>query len=98
MAGELHSTGVRTTILFLFASASALGTQADTAARMDKTAKSFADDKWFMGSVLVARGAEVLYSVRIGLHYRALATMENGVLVWFWIGHHSIYDKIVAGR
>ncbi len=46
----------------------------------------------------ITRGNDVLYSVRIGLHYRALATMENGELVWFWIGHHSIYDKIVVGR
>ena len=36
------------------------------------------------------------YSVRIGLHYRALGVaVENGVS-WFWIGAHSEYDRIVG--
>ena len=46
----------------------------------------------------VTRGRDVLYSVSVGLHYRALATLESGILVWFWIGHHSVYDKILSGR
>jgi hypothetical protein len=36
------------------------------------------------------------WSVRIGLHYRALGVpVENGIY-WFWIGTHAEYDKIVA--
>ena len=36
------------------------------------------------------------YSVRVGLHYRALGVaVENGVS-WFWIGTHAEYDKIVG--
>lgn len=46
----------------------------------------------------IQRGGDTLYSVRICIHYRALATMENGVLYWFWIGHHSVYDRILGGR
>ena len=35
------------------------------------------------------------WSVRIGLHYRALGTdIENGVL-WSWIGSHAEYDRII---
>lgn len=35
------------------------------------------------------------WSVRVGLHYRALAVnVEDGVL-WFWIGSHAEYDKLV---
>jgi hypothetical protein len=35
------------------------------------------------------------WSSRVGLHYRALAVdVENGVL-WFWIGTHAEYDRIV---
>ncbi|MBM4323579.1 MAG: hypothetical protein FJ115_08495 [Deltaproteobacteria bacterium] len=34
-------------------------------------------------------------SVRIGLHYRALAVEVSGGLVWFWIGSHSDYDKMM---
>jgi hypothetical protein len=36
------------------------------------------------------------YSVRVGLHYRALGiSVEDGVS-WFWIGTHAEYDKIVG--
>ena len=35
-------------------------------------------------------------SVRIGLHYRALAVdSASDDLVWFWIGHHSDYDRLI---
>ncbi len=36
------------------------------------------------------------WSARVGLHYRALARDRQEGLVWFWIGPHSEYDKIVA--
>ena len=29
-----------------------------------------------------------LWSVRIGLSYRALATRSGEDMLWFWIGHH----------
>ena len=36
------------------------------------------------------------FSVRIGLHHRALGvSVEDGVL-WFWIGTHGDYDKLVS--
>ena len=35
------------------------------------------------------------WSVRVGLHYRALAVERDDDLVWFWIGHHSEYDVLV---
>jgi hypothetical protein len=37
------------------------------------------------------------WSVRIGLHYRALAVEEGENAVWFWIGHHSEYDRLLGG-
>ena len=36
-----------------------------------------------------------LWSVRVGRSYRALATMQDGEYVWFWIGHHSTYDRLI---
>ena len=36
-----------------------------------------------------------IYSARIGLGYRALATVDGEVAVWFWIGSHAEYDKIL---
>jgi len=34
------------------------------------------------------------WSVRVGLHYRALAVEANDDLVWFWIGSHADYDAL----
>jgi hypothetical protein len=36
------------------------------------------------------------WSVRVGIHYRALAVEDDGDVVWFWIGHHSEYDKLIG--
>ncbi len=37
-----------------------------------------------------------VYSVRIGLHYRALAIRQQDYLLWFWIGSHADYDKMLS--
>lgn len=39
----------------------------------------------------------ILYSARVGLHYRVLAKERSEGLVWFWIGHHSEYDQLLGG-
>ena len=36
-----------------------------------------------------------IYSIRIGLGYRALGQMRGGDIVWFWIGSHAEYDKLI---
>jgi hypothetical protein len=36
------------------------------------------------------------WSVRIGLHYRALAVEDGPELTWFWIGTHSEYDALLG--
>ncbi|MEP7256095.1 MAG: hypothetical protein ABI666_09970 [Ferruginibacter sp.] len=35
------------------------------------------------------------YSVRIGLRYRALGIEVDENIVWFWIGSHAEYDKLI---
>ena len=37
-----------------------------------------------------------LWSVRVGAHYRALATGVEDGICWFWIGTHAGYDRIIA--
>ncbi len=37
------------------------------------------------------------WSVRIGLHYRAVGAREGDTIRWFWIGSHATYDKLVGG-
>jgi mRNA-degrading endonuclease RelE of RelBE toxin-antitoxin system len=38
---------------------------------------------------------ENIYSVRIGRGYRALGKLDGAEVVWFWIGAHSEYDKLI---
>lgn len=35
-------------------------------------------------------------SIRVGLAYRALAVESPEGLIWFWIGNHAEYDKMVG--
>lgn len=37
------------------------------------------------------------WSARVGLHYRALARNRTEGLVWFWIGHHGEYERLLKG-
>jgi hypothetical protein len=31
----------------------------------------------------------------VGLHYRALAVEDGADLIWFWIGTHAEYDRLL---
>ena len=35
------------------------------------------------------------WAVRVGLHYRALAVRDEADVVWFWIGPHVEYDRLI---
>lgn len=35
-------------------------------------------------------------SVRIGIHYRALAVESDSDVAWFWIGSHAEYDQLLG--
>lgn len=36
------------------------------------------------------------WSVRAGLQYRALGTRQGDAVIWFWIGDHTTYDRLVS--
>lgn len=36
------------------------------------------------------------WTVRINIHYRAIAVEHGQDIIWFWIGHHAEYDKILG--
>ncbi|MBN8510064.1 MAG: hypothetical protein J0L57_15810 [Burkholderiales bacterium] len=38
-----------------------------------------------------------LWSARVGLHHRALAMADADDAVWFWIGTHAEYDRLIGG-
>jgi hypothetical protein len=37
-----------------------------------------------------------VYSVRVGIGWRALGLAMEDATVWFWIGSHADYDGIIA--
>jgi hypothetical protein len=39
-----------------------------------------------------------IYSARVSLGYRALAVLDGDDLIWFWIGSHADYDKLLTRR
>ena len=36
-----------------------------------------------------------IYSARINRDYRALAVIDGDIAVWFWIGSHADYDRMI---
>jgi len=37
-----------------------------------------------------------MWSVRVGAHYRAVGTDHHGYILWFWIGSHAEYDRLIG--
>jgi hypothetical protein len=37
------------------------------------------------------------YSIRVGLGWRALGFVEADTVVWFWIGSHAEYERLLTG-
>ncbi|NLF69516.1 MAG: hypothetical protein GX575_10735 [Candidatus Anammoximicrobium sp.] len=37
-----------------------------------------------------------IFSARVGIGYRAAGVREGNTIVWFWIGSHAEYDRLVA--
>lgn len=35
------------------------------------------------------------WSVRVGLHHRALGVEHEDTIIWFWIGTHADYDNLI---
>ena len=36
-----------------------------------------------------------IYSARVNLNHRAVGIFENGEIIWFWIGPHDAYEKLL---
>lgn len=48
------------------------------------------------GSLQLKKVASDVYSVRVGLEHRALAFDRGSHLVWFWIGSHDEYERLIS--
>ncbi len=38
----------------------------------------------------------MIYSARVGIGFRAVGVREGDTIVWFWIGSHADYDRLLA--
>lgn len=36
-----------------------------------------------------------IYSVRVGLDWRAVGLWQGDAIIWFWIGSHAEYDGLL---
>lgn len=51
--------------------------------------------------ILVTRSLQLkrvgrFWSCRVGLHHRTLGIDVEGGILWFWIGDHTEYDRLVG--
>jgi mRNA-degrading endonuclease RelE of RelBE toxin-antitoxin system len=37
-----------------------------------------------------------IYSARISRDYRAVGQIDENIVIWFWIGSHTDYDKLLS--
>ena len=36
-----------------------------------------------------------IYSARVDLDWRAVGVLQDGTLVWFWVGSHQAYEALL---
>lgn len=36
------------------------------------------------------------YTARVGISYRAAGVLDGDTVVWYWIGTHAEYDRLVS--
>ena len=39
-----------------------------------------------------------IYSARISLDYRVIGVLQDNKVVWFWIGPHDEYEKLIKTK
>lgn len=41
--------------------------------------------------------ARPIYAARVSRDYRAVGIIEGETIVWFWIGSHATYERLLSG-
>lgn len=36
-----------------------------------------------------------IYSARVGIDYRAVGIKDENEIIWYWVGSHAEYDKLI---
>ena len=64
--------------------------------RAKRSYQAFRIDPYHPGLGFEKLNSSNLWSVRIGLHYRALGRKhDDNTIVWQWIGTHEAYNKLI---
>lgn len=59
----------------------------------------FQQDPWHPGlQFKQVHPSRPIYSARVGLGYRALGVRDGDLIVWFWVGSHADYDRLISQR
>lgn len=59
--------------------------------------RQFMRDPWHSGLRFKPVHASLpIYSVRVGKGYRAVGQRDESGVVWFWIGSHAEYDRLLS--
>jgi hypothetical protein len=37
-----------------------------------------------------------IYSARISINYRAVGQLDGDTVIWFWVGSHAEYDRLIS--
>jgi len=63
-----------------------------------KNYKLWKENPWHPGlEFKKLKTKEIIYSIRVGIGWRALGVMKNNdTIVWFWIGSHEEYNKLIS--
>ena len=65
----------------------------------DKAFAQFQEDPDYAGLNFKQVSSDpVWYSVRVGLSYRAVCVRSDDGYIWFWIGSHADYDKLLKHK
>jgi hypothetical protein len=57
----------------------------------------FSKDPWHRGlDFKLVNAKRRTYSVRIGIHYRALGMRDGDEIYWYWIGRHDEYERLIT--
>ncbi|MBM4050237.1 MAG: hypothetical protein FJ279_34510 [Planctomycetes bacterium] len=59
--------------------------------------KVWKENPWHPGLQFKLVGKRrLVYSVRVGIGWRAMGVKVDGAIVWFWIGSHAEYERLVS--
>ncbi|MDM8565885.1 hypothetical protein QUF74_09555 [Candidatus Halobeggiatoa sp. HSG11] len=36
-----------------------------------------------------------IYSARVNKNYRVVGILQENTIIWFWIGSHNVYEKLL---